>query len=661
LPNCNPYHLCKKQGDCPLTETQRRATRRVDRDLHAVGLLAQAILDGEDSESLLTEVARAAQDLVDAKVTMVVTVDDDTNIGTVRALVGLSGGPVSVGDSAPLEGTPISAVLRTGTPAIWAGPQDVSPDDRAIMDAYGVGPVVAVPLASEGRVRGVLFVGKAAGAPRFRQPEIDLIATFGKQASSALHSAELRAFEASQALRGERDRIARDLHDGVVQSLFGLGMSLRATIDRSETPDQARIITDALTALDDAIVSIRDYIALLQEGAATRSKPPAIRTPAPPAIRSQRRPPRDAISALGGLAEATLAGRGLPSVLAQVVQTVLEQSRAHFTVLGTLVRDGQALEIRAVAGRDIAGRRVGNVIPLGQTLAAEAIRQGRPVVIATPDQADRALKLTLGRLGMGPVVSVPMSVRGRPFGGLAVGRSAGSQPFSRIDVNVIEASAVQAAIALEFDRVRTELERNVLSDERRRVGSDLHERVIQTLFRAGLNLQSVVANIQDASVRMTVRSAVDAIDRAIRDLRRYVFDLGPTNSVDRSLELELRSMASDLVAGAPITLTVDVEPNILARVAPWHGDLLQIAREATANVVQHAHATQCIVRLVSNDGNAVLEVFDDGTGFSGGVGARGHGVANMRARAAAVGGRVQIRRNRPRGTVVKVSVPLYEA
>jgi signal transduction histidine kinase len=283
------------------------------------------------------------------------------------------------------------------------------------------------------------------------------------------------------------------------------------------------------------------------------------------------------------------------------------------------------------------------------------------MVIETPDQASKALKRTLGRLGMGPAVSVPMAVGGRPFGGLAAGRQSGSSPFSKADVHIIEAHAVQAAIALEFARVRNEPWRAVLSDERRRVGSELHGRVIQILFGAGLAVQSAAGSTRDEGLRDSLQSAVDAIDRAIEDLRRYVFDLGPTTPMERGLDAELRSVTTNLVADSRVELTIDIDPSVPAMVSRWRGELLQVVREAIANVVQHAEATRCVVRLSNEDGNVVVEVSDDGMGLPTKAPRTGYGLANLHARAAALGGWVAITPNLPSGTTVTLTVPTDKA
>jgi len=642
-----------------VTESQKRPARRVERDLQAVGAVAQAVLDSDNSDALLSEIAHAARTLVAAKVAMVITIAGEPEVVTIRALVGVSGGPLAVGSAAPLAGTAIADLVRIGSIMVRRGAHEAPAASRSIMDAYQVGPVVGVPLSSDRVTRGALFVGKATGAAPFRQADIQLIATFAHQAASAIHLSELRAAEATLTVGAEHDRIARDLHDGVVQSLYGLGMSLRASITRSAEPAVVPIVHDALDRLDEAIAAVRKYIAQLELTSASSQASAAARSSLePPTPPNDDRLPRDVIGALGSLAEASLAGRSLASVLGQIVTGVVGRTGAAFCVLGTVTEDGRELEIRAVAGPAVPGRNVGDLVPLDETLAAVAIRRGRPIVVTSPEQAGPGMREPMRRMGMGPVVAVPMSVRGRAFGGLAVGRQPGSRRFSRHEVNMIEAHAVQAAIALEFDRVREELRRGVVIEERRRVGTDLHDRVIQMLFGIGLTLQSLEGTTRDGPTQATLRTAVDSIDRAIRDLRRYVFDSGPSLAVDRRLDDELRALVADLVAATTLDLTVDIDPAVSGMVADSAGDILQIASEGVSNVVRHANANHCLVRLLLRNGEAVLQIADDGSGVSSISTSRGHGLRNMRTRAAALGGRLDIRGNHPRGTVVELAVPV---
>jgi signal transduction histidine kinase len=622
-----------------------------------VGGLAQAILDGDDAEALLAHVAQEARRLVSAKAAMVATVGGDPELLTIRAVEGASGGPLAVGSTRPLEGTPIEGLVRTGSMIVTSTADDVPPGERHFLEPYQVGPIVAVPIATQGVVRGVLFVAKAADAAPYRHADIAMIATFAQQAANAIDLRELRDAEARLTVGLERDRIARDLHDGVVQSLYGLGMSLRARISRSPDGALAASVTESLGRLDGAIAAVREYIRQLENGRSVSEA--VVASERPSAARWSRGPSgRDVIAALGSLAEASSASRDLGSVLTELVDGVIERSQAGFCVLGTLTRDSQALEIRATGGSPVPARRPGDVVPLDQTLTAEALRVGRPVIVVTPEDAGPHISATLRAMATGPVVAVPMSIRGRAFGGLAVGRLPGSRPFSRVQVDVIEAHAVQAAIALEFDRVREEIRRAVVVQERRRVGQELHERVVQMLFGIGLTLQSLERTTRDAAMQRTLESAVDSIDRAIRDLRQYVFDLGPIVALDQALEAELRKLAGDGAAVPTLHLTLDIEPAVSDMVDGAARDILQVAREAVSNVVRHAGAEHCLVILRPLNDQIVLQIADDGRGVQDSS-LSGRGLANIRARAAAIGGRVEIRPNRPKGTVVQLTVPIH--
>ena len=202
--------------------------------------------------------------------------------------------------------------------------------------------------------------------------------------------------------------------------------------------------------------------------------------------------------------------------------------------------------MRTLSGPDLPGRRVGDTMPIGETAAGEAIALGRPIVVAsiTDSTVTKSLPRAVKEL-IGPMVSVPLVIRDRRFGVMAIGRPVGAPPFTESDVRLIEAYGVQAAIALEFERVRTDLRSSAISAERDRIGRDLHERVIQLLFGVALALQALEATVRDSSIRASLQAAVEGLDRAMRDLRRFVFGLGPGPVADARVDERLESLAAD--------------------------------------------------------------------------------------------------------------------
>jgi signal transduction histidine kinase len=441
-------------------------------------------------------------------------------------------------------------------------------------------------------------------------------------------------------------------------------MSLRALADRTADPVLASGIHDALLRLDEAIQTVRWYIGELK----AMERPEPIEGPRPgrhltaePVIEPSSAMPRqvsgDAVAAIGVLARASATDAPIERVLAELVAGVVERCDAGFAVVGSLLDDSEDLLIRARSGPNVPGRSVGDRLPMRDTVAGEAIRLRRPLVLARLDDAKRSIPKAVWHL-VGPMVAVPLVVRGRAFGAMAVGRPDDGAPFSRLEVSVIEAYGVQAAIALEFDRVRQELRWAAVSAERRRIGRDLHEQVIQLLFGVGLALQGLESGTRDVSARAGLRSSVDGLDRAIRDLRRYVFDLEPSAMVDRPLHEELSVLASDLIVGAGIELDLDIDPAVSSLLAGGAADVVQIAREALSNVARHACAGHCVLSVVPSDGRVTLEVTDDGVGLGSPGTGSGQGLSNIRARAASLGGQIQINGLAGSGTTVRLVVPV---
>jgi signal transduction histidine kinase len=127
-----------------------------------------------------------------------------------------------------------------------------------------IGPAVLFPLGTPDNVRGVLTVGRCHGGPPLPVAASGVVASFAAQAAIALELAARRADAEQLSVFEDRDRIARDLHDLVIQRLYATGMSLEGTmplITRREVADRIR---NAVDAMDDTIRDIRGTIFALQ-------------------------------------------------------------------------------------------------------------------------------------------------------------------------------------------------------------------------------------------------------------------------------------------------------------------------------------------------------------------------------------------------------------
>ena len=140
---------------------------------------------------------------------------------------------------------------------------DISRDPRtaarsALFD--GLGPAVAVPMGTAGKVQGVLMLAREAGKAPFTEEEIRPLLGFAGQAALALELAEHRRDAEQLALLEDRDRIARDLHDLAIQRLFAIGMTLQSAGRFIDHPEASDRVQRAVQDLDETIKIIRSTI-----------------------------------------------------------------------------------------------------------------------------------------------------------------------------------------------------------------------------------------------------------------------------------------------------------------------------------------------------------------------------------------------------------------
>jgi signal transduction histidine kinase len=145
--------------------------------------------------------------------------------------------------------------------------ENFSQDERVApvaRERMNLGPAIFVPLGAASNVRGVLTAGRRPGSMPLAPAAADMLVTFASQAGIALELAEHRKQAVRVAVFEDRDRIARDLHDLVIQRLYATGMSLQGTVPLIGTPEAAERVNVAVDALDETIREIRSSIFALQ-------------------------------------------------------------------------------------------------------------------------------------------------------------------------------------------------------------------------------------------------------------------------------------------------------------------------------------------------------------------------------------------------------------
>ena len=240
------------------------AARRSQRWIAASAEVTTTLLSGAEPDDVLAHITSQVRELSGADLAVLALPDEEGRRLTLAHADG-DGAEAARGLVLPAGQSLSGRVLVSGNPATTA---DFAADDRAAPAARAamsqVGPAVLFPLGAPGNGRGVLTIGRRHGAAAFPEADVAFAASFAAQAGIALELAASRAEAERLSVYQDRDRIARDLHDLVIQRLYATGMSLQGTMPMISRPEVAARVTSAVDAMDETIKEIRGAIFALQ-------------------------------------------------------------------------------------------------------------------------------------------------------------------------------------------------------------------------------------------------------------------------------------------------------------------------------------------------------------------------------------------------------------
>jgi signal transduction histidine kinase len=355
----------------------------------------------------------------------------------------------------------------------------------------------------------------------------------------------------------------------------------------------------------------------------------------------------------------------LESVLPRIVELAVDITGARYGALGVIDENGVIVDFLTVGISEEEVESIGHR-PVGDGILGLLVREAKPILIADIAADPRAVGFPPNHPPMRSFAGAPVSALGRVFGNLYLTDKQGADVFDDDDLAALEVLATQAGVAIEnarlyseMQRVQQELRRLEVLEERERIAKELHDGVIQSLFAVGMGLQGTVALAKDDEIGRRIEGAVEEIDRAIRDLRNYIFGLKPGILADRQLDQALQELGEEFQTNSDVVIVVEVDEGVAAELASLASDVIQLTREALSNVGRHAHATTCRVSLRrAKDGAALLEIDDDGHGFDPSAPSPGMGLSNLAARVASLGGDLSIESIAGEGTTIKAKIPL---
>lgn len=266
----------------------------------------------------------------------------------------------------------------------------------------------------------------------------------------------------------------------------------------------------------------------------------------------------------------------------------------------------------------------------------------------------------------GPLTRLPLSYQGQVLGHLILAPRIGEAMLSRADRQLLDDLARQAGIAVHAARLTIDLQRSrerlvmAQEEERRRLRRDLHDGLGPALAAQTLKLGTARALLDRdlPAARCLLDELENDIDAALADIRRLVYALRPPVLDELGLlgAMHETAMQYGQRSGSPLKVSLEAPPVLPELPAAVEVAAFRLAQEALANVVRHAQARHCHMRLTCTD-ELTLEISDDGQGIAA-ERRSGVGLQSMRERAEELGGRCVIASNAGGGTSVRASFPL---
>jgi two-component system sensor histidine kinase DevS len=365
------------------------------------------------------------------------------------------------------------------------------------------------------------------------------------------------------------------------------------------------------------------------------------------------------------LGEQVAASLDLHALLETVVQQAQELLRTDAALL-TLLSPGRD-ELVVVASVGLRTEAVRNLrIAVGQTAPEPTEEEESPVIIEdyVTDRRTAPPIPDIVEEGLVSFIAARFAAKGKLLGVLDVANRTPTR-FSEHDAQLLQAFANLAAIAVENAGLYERVQSLAVLEERQRIGMDLHDGVIQSIYAVGLNLEECTEEVfdQPQDVHARLDKAINDLNQVIKDIRNYIFDLRPGALESSDLVDALSTLVRELRVNSLVeaSLVVDGGRDLSSTLtADQVSNLYHIAQEALANVQKHARASAVEARVTTRNGLLRLAISDNGVGFAPGRGAEPEhrGLRNMSERAQSLGGRLSLESSPGRGTTLAVEVPI---
>ena len=300
---------------------------------------------------------------------------------------------------------------------------------------------------------------------------------------------------------------------------------------------------------------------------------------------------------------------------------------------------------------------------LGEGFIGMVAASGKRLVSTNLRQDMRFLRPAVIEAGFQCIACIPLMAGGKVVGVMSAA-TRHERPLGERELNMLTAIGTWAGVTIENARLNRQSRRLAVLEERERIGMDLHDGIIQSIYGVGLALDYARMALEEDPdlARQKIEESIGALNETIRDIRAYILDLRPRQFHGQDLKQGLQRLVDEFQANCATHATLVAPEDGLLDFPQMHATVLfHICQEALANIAKHSRARSAEIHLWMARDRVLLEVADDGRGFDlrKMSATLGHGLSNMQSRARKVGGDVEITAAPGQGTTVLAWVPRW--
>jgi signal transduction histidine kinase len=379
------------------------------------------------------------------------------------------------------------------------------------------------------------------------------------------------------------------------------------------------------------------------------------------AVMTSDRLQAQALAALNKAALAISRDLELDQTLQHIVDSARELVSTRYAALGVFNSEGE-LETFVFSGLTSEEAEDIGSFPEGLGLLGAVLDSTRPIRVADIRHDSRSRGTPEGHPKVTNFLGVPINARDEVQGNLYLTDKISGDEFTDADEELITIFASHAAVAIKNARLYKEVGRLAIIEERSRIGMDLHDGVIQSIYAVGLTLESAQMILEENpdQAREFLNQSIAGLNDAIRDIRNFILDLRPRR-FEGDLTTGIARLVREFQANTMVEVDVTNPEELSDSITPAVSQAVFLtAQEALANIARHARAS-CVGLDLNQDGVSIrLKVADDGRGFDVRQQDQtvGHGLANMRARAEELGGSFAVESELEQGTTILLQLPL---